>query len=129
MASSYSETEVQKMIEKYTSNPCLEMVDRLSVEFNRPRKSIIAKLVKEGVYVTKGYLSKTGETPVTKLQLVRTIEDNLDNSYPGLDKTPKTTLKKLAEDIELQTRTLEDALEEVDRMNENSRVMKEMKIS
>jgi hypothetical protein len=128
MASSYSENETQKLIEKYTANPCLEIVDKLAVEFNRPRKSIISKLVKEGVYITRGYRSKTGEVPVTKLQLVRGIEDCLDDKFPGLDKTPKQTLKKLADAVHLQTITLEDALEELNSRGDVERVRQEMKL-
>jgi hypothetical protein len=128
MASSYNETETQKLIEKYTANPCLEIVDKLAVEFNRPRKSIISKLVKEGVYITRGYRSKTGEVPVTKLQIVHAIEDCLDDKFPGLDKTPKQTLKKLGEAIRLQTITLEDALEELNNRGDVERVRQEMKL-
>lgn len=128
MTTVYTTTETQKLIDRYLSNPCLEMVDKLSVEFNKPRKSIISKLVKEGVYVTRGYRSKTGEVPITKLQLLRTIEDNLDAKFPGLDKAPKSTLKRLAEMVEIQTRTLEDALEELNERGDVERIRKEMKI-
>ena len=64
--SNYTPREVEKLIDIYTANPCLETVDKLTVELNKPRKSIIAKLVKEGVYVTRGYRTKTGEVPVTR---------------------------------------------------------------
>ena len=70
MPSSYTEKEVNKMIDVYTDNPCMETVEKLMTLLNRPKKSIIAKLVKEGVYVTRGYRTKTGEVPITKLELV-----------------------------------------------------------
>lgn len=126
MASTYSLKEIQKLIDTYTNNPCLETVDRLSVELNRPRRSIISKLVKEGVYITRGYRSKTGETPVSKLALVRMIEDALDTKLPGLDKTPKTTLKVLSKSVVEIATLVEDALEEVQTLNELQNIRNEM---
>jgi hypothetical protein len=54
----YTEKETRELIELYESNPCLEMVSRLAVRFNKPKKSIIGKLSKEGVYQKLGYRSK-----------------------------------------------------------------------
>lgn len=126
MPSNYTEKEVQKMIDVYTENPCIETVEKLMTMLNRPKKSIIAKLVKEGVYVTKTYRTKTGEMPVTKLELVRSIEDALDLQLPGLDKTPKATLKKLSNTIIEVSEYLDKALEELQEQSERARVLKEM---
>lgn len=114
MSSTYSPREVVYLIDTYTDNPCLETVDRLAVKLNKPRKSIISKLSKEGVYISRGYLSKTGEPPVSKLAIVRTIEDALDNKFPGLDKTPKTTLKLLSDTILDLASLTEEALGEIE---------------
>jgi hypothetical protein len=127
MPSSYSEKEVKQLIDVYTANPCMETVERLMTLLNRPKKSIISKLVKEGVYVTHRYLSKTGEAPITKLEIVRSIEDALDTSLPGLDKAPKITLKELNRAILEQTRLFEEALEELQELSETDRVRKEMR--
>lgn len=126
MPSSYTDKEVQKMIDIYTANPCIETVERLMTVLNKPKKSIIAKLVKEGVYVTKTYRTKTGETPITKLELVRSIEDALDLTLPGLDKTPKGTLKKLSTTISEVSEYLDKALEELQQQSEQRRVLEEM---
>lgn len=126
MPSSYSEKEVKQLIDVYTANPCMETVERLMTLLNRPKKSIISKLVKEGVYVTHRYLSKTGEAPITKLEIVRSIEDALDTSLPGLDKAPKVTLKELNKAILEQTRLFEEALGELQELSETERVQKEM---
>ena len=126
MPSSYTEKEVNLLIDTYTANPCIETVERLMTLLNRPKKSIISKLVKEGVYQKRGYRTKTGELPVTKLELVRTIEDALDISLPGLDKAPKGTLNKLAKTISEQTTFLEETLENIKYLSENERVTKEM---
>ena len=77
---------------------------------NRPRKSIISKLSKEGVYIRKGYRTKTGKVPITKLQTLRTIEDALDVKLSGLDKAPKQTIELLAKSVLEVTDLLEEAL-------------------
>lgn len=127
MSSAYTPREEKVLEEMYTANPCLETVDRISIELNKPRKSIISKLVKMGLYITRGYRTKTGEIPVTKLQIVRAIEDTLDIKLPDLDKTPKTTLKTLSEAIQEQTSLLEDALEEIKNLYEINDIREEMK--
>lgn len=126
MPSSYTDKEVKKMIDIYTENPCIETVERLMTVLNRPKKSIIAKLVKEGVYVTRTYRTKTGEIPITKLELVRSIEDALDLRLPGLDKAPKGTLKALSTTIGELAQHMEEALDQVQELAESHRVMEEM---
>ena len=126
MPSIYSETEVKRMIEMYTENPCLEVVDKLSVLLNKPRKSIISKLVKEGVYIKRGYLDKRGQLPVTKLELVRGIEDALDIKLPGLDKSPKQTLKVLNETVEELTMMAQNLAEELAELKELSDIKSAM---
>ena len=93
--SAYTERETKAIIEEYDKNPCLETVERIAIKFNRPKKSIIAKLVKEGAYITRGYRDKKGEIPVTKISLVRDLEELLDIKLVDLDKAPKPTLKLL----------------------------------
>jgi hypothetical protein len=126
VVSNYTQAEVDKMVDIYTENPCLEVVNKLSVLLNKPRKSIISKLVKEGVYIRKGYRTKTGEVSITKLQLVRSIEDALDTKFPDLDKAPKSTLKALSTTVVDQAQLLEDALEELKFSTENIRVKNEI---
>ena len=118
MTSTYTTTEVNKLIDTYTDNPGLETVDRLAVLLNKPRRSIISKLVKEGVYITRGYRSKTGAVPISKLAIVRVIEDALDTKLPGLDKTPKSTLVLLSKGVTDTASLLEDALEEIQGKSE-----------
>ena len=96
----YTNSETKKLIEMYIAEPNLDNVSKLSVYFNKPKKSIISKLVKEGVYVRKGYRTKTGSIPITKLQIVRDLEDLLDVKLTDLDKAPKSTLMNLRRCIE-----------------------------
>ena len=97
--STYTEYETKKLIQLYEENPCLATVRKLCVTFNKPQKSIISKLVKEGVYVTQGYVDKQGNKPITKLQIVRNLESLLDTKLMGLDKAPKGTLRLLMEKV------------------------------
>lgn len=126
MASSYTKKETEKLIDTYTATPDLKTVGRLSVLLNKPKKSIISKLVKEGVYLKKGYTTKSGDKPITKLQLVRSIEDALDTKLPDLDKAPKTTLKALSDIVVEQAQMLEDVLQELSDKSEVDRVRDEI---
>lgn len=126
MASTYTKKELDQMLDMYVPNPCLEVVGRLSVLLNRPKKSIISKLSKEGVYVTQGYRTKSGGVPITKLQILRSIEQTLGNKLPGLDKAPKTTLNTLNDEIVDLATSLEDALGELKETSETRRVQEEI---
>ena len=94
----YSEEITVYVVDTYKSKPSYETVHRLAVELNKSTKSIIGKLSKEGVYQKAVYTSKTGETPVTKAELVSSIAENLGlelEDVAGLEKSPKGALKTL----------------------------------
>ena len=94
----YNEQTTQYMLEKYTADPTRQTVEDLAVELSRSVKSIIGKLSREGVYRREIYKTKTGELPVTKVEIVSNIADDLGldvESLLGLEKAPKATLKKL----------------------------------
>ena len=99
----YNEQTTQYMLEKYTADPTRQTVEDLAEELSRSVKSIIGKLSREGVYRREIYKTKTGELPVTKVEIVADIADNLGieaESLLGLEKAPKSTLKKLKESLE-----------------------------
>ena len=86
------------MIAWYTANPTLETVNILAEKLEKSAKSIIGKLSREGVYVRAIYKNKVGELPLTKVEIVATIADNLEidmEDLQGLDKSPKAVLKTL----------------------------------
>ena len=70
MAINYTEDQVDYIINEYRSNPTRETVERLSINLDKSIKSIIGKLSREGVYKKTEYTTKTGEKPITKLELV-----------------------------------------------------------
>ena len=98
----YSDEQVQLMVEKYNLTPSRETVEDLAKELNKSPKSIIGKLAREGVYQKVEYVSKTGEKPITKIEIVREIAGQLDldeTHLMGLEKAPKGVLKLLCENI------------------------------
>ena len=70
----------------------------LAEMFGRSKKSIIGKLSREGVYRREVYVSKTGESPITKVEIVSNIAEGLGvetKALAGLEKSPKAALRNL----------------------------------
>ena len=98
----YTKEITESMLEEYARNPSKETVVALAERLGKSEKSVIGKLSKEGVYRKAVYLSKTGEFPITKADLVADIALMLGvekEDLVGLDKTPKQVLKLLEEKI------------------------------
>jgi hypothetical protein len=94
----YSEEQTKHIVQAYQLNPNRDTVEMLAEELQKSIKSIIGKLSREGVYRREIYKTKTGELPVTKMEIVSNIADYLGievESLAGLEKAPKATLKKL----------------------------------
>jgi len=95
---SYTEQITKELIEAYEDEPTRETVERLAETYGKSVKSIIGKLSREGVYRREVYRSKTGDLPVTKVEVVNSIADVLGiepESLAGLEKAPKATLRNL----------------------------------
>ena len=100
MAINYTQEQVDMMKDLYNIEPTRETVQQLAENLDKSVKSIIGKLSREGVYQKTEYLSKTGERPVTKKQMVTKIAKELvGDSFKleGLEKAPKADLKYLLE--------------------------------
>ena len=96
--STYTEKETEYMLEAYAKKPSKETVEELANQLQRSKKSIIGKLSREGVYRREVYVSKTGEKPITKGEIVSNIAEGLGlevGALLGLEKSPKTTLRNL----------------------------------
>jgi DNA-binding XRE family transcriptional regulator len=94
----YTKDQTEYMIEKYKTNPSRDTVEELADEFSKSIKSVIGKLSREGVYRREVYKTKTGESPITKLEIVESIADALgleSESLVGLEKAQKATLKTI----------------------------------
>lgn len=95
---SYTEQITKELIEAYEDEPTRETVERLAETYGKSVKSIIGKLSREGVYRREVYRSKTGDLPITKVEVVNSIADVLGiepESLAGLEKAPKAALKNL----------------------------------
>lgn len=94
----YNEEQTKYIVAGYEQNPSTKTVENLAEELGKSTKSIIGKLSREGVYKRATYKNKTGELPVTKVELVNNIAENLGvevENLLGLEKAPKATLKYL----------------------------------
>ena len=102
MSVNYTQDQVEYITNQYRLKPDRETVEKLSEELDKSIKSIIGKLSREGVYRKTVYKTKTGETPVTKKQIVQEVADLLEIDYKdlaGLVKSPKPELKTLLEEL------------------------------
>ena len=105
--SNYTEQETHMMVNEYLDNPCPATVEELVERLGRSKKSIIGKLSREGVYRREVYVSKTGESPITKVEIVSNICEDLGieiASLAGLEKSPKTALRNLEKAVAGLTR-------------------------
>ena len=96
--SNYTEQQTNEMVSAYILDPTRETVDKLAEELGRSTKSIIGKLSREGVYRREVYVSKTGESPITKVEIVSNIAESLgleSSTLAGLEKSPKAALRNL----------------------------------
>ena len=96
--STYTEAETNMVVNAYLDQPTKETVNSLAEDLGRSTKSIIGKLSREGVYRREVYVSKTGDKPITKVEIVSNIAENLGlevSTLAGLEKSPKASLRSL----------------------------------
>ena len=94
----YTDEQTKYMVDEYKNKPTRITVERLAKELDKTPKSIIGKLSREGVYRRSVYKTKTGETPVTKTELVEELAYVFELNpavLAGLEKAPKNVLKVL----------------------------------
>ena len=94
----YTPEQVAWMSNLYNLTPSRQTVEDIANILEKSTKSVIGKLAREGIYKKAEYISKTGEKPVTKIQLVNELAHHLNlpvESLAGLEKAPKGVLKLL----------------------------------
>ena len=104
MAINYTIDMVELMKSRYNANPTRETVEQLAKELDKSIKSVIGKLSREGVYQKTNYTTKTGDKPVTKVELVTELADILAvdlGRVAGLEKSPKGALLVILEEVRL----------------------------
>ena len=96
--SNYTEEQTVSMVQTYIADPTPDTVEFLANMLGKSKKSIIGKLSREGVYRREVYVSKTGEKPITKIEIVEQIAEGLgldSSDLAGLEKSPKESLRRL----------------------------------
>tara|TARA_X000001382_G_scaffold92153_1_gene66678 strand:- start:874 stop:1218 length:345 start_codon:yes stop_codon:yes gene_type:complete len=91
----YTDAMVARMVGEYTAAPSSETVSALSAELGKNKRSIIAKLVREGVYQAQERTTKSGATIVRKAELVSQIASLTGTSVDSLVKASKADLQRL----------------------------------
>ena len=115
MAKNYTDKQTKRMVEMYQSSPTRETVEVLANEMGKTVKSVIGKLSREGVYVKKEYVTKRGEKPVTKQQMVEQIAQFLEGDAERLE----TLVKASKQDLLYLKVLVEDIRWEIDSIHEN----------
>ena len=92
----YTDAMTEDLLNAYNSEPTVETVREFAEKFGKSPRSVIAKLVREGVYQARPRTTKTGEPVVRKSDLVAFIQSQIDIAMPTLEKASKQDLSKLA---------------------------------
>ena len=95
----YTDAMVARMIATYEANPSLDTVAQLSVDMGKNKRSIIAKLVREGVYQAAPRVTKAGAPIVRKADLVSQIETHFGTTMTSLVKASKSDLQRMVDAI------------------------------
>ena len=94
----YTDAMVSELVAAYEDVPTRATVDEFADKFDKPARSIIAKLVREGVYKAVARATKQGTPVVRKSELVAQIQAALGtNQLDSLVKASKADLQALAE--------------------------------
>ena len=94
-AANYTDEMVDAMVADYQDSPSKDTVAKLAKEFNKSTRSIVAKLVREGVYVAAPRVTKAGAPVVRKSELVAQVQELLGVEMPTLEKASKQDLESL----------------------------------
>jgi len=95
----YSIEDESKMVKLYTDNPTRETVQNLAGELGKSSKSITAKLSQLGVYKKIERKTKTGKPVISKMDLVKIINEHYNLEMPSLVKATKDDLQKLVTNL------------------------------
>ena len=91
----YTEEMVARMEEVYSANPTRETAEALAVEFDKPVRSVIAKLSNLGIYKAQARVTKSGAPVIRKEDIVAKIQATVGVQVPTLAKATKQDLQTL----------------------------------
>lgn len=92
----YTPEQTSALVAAYTAAPEKATVEAMAAKFGKTTKSIVAKLVREGVYKKAERKAKDGSPVVHKNALVQQIADEIgvtSDKLDGLESAPKNALK------------------------------------
>lgn len=96
----YTDEQTEYLLQEYQRNSSQETIERLVVELGFPKRSIIGKLSRLGVYKKEPYKPKYAEKPISKEDLVDHLSYQLgadSERLSGLSKSQKPALLYLEE--------------------------------
>lgn len=85
----YTEAQVTEMREAFVASPTKETVEAIAAKFGKTVKSVVAKLVREGVY--KAADKATGKRPMLKSEMVGEIAKEIGATDEQLESLEKAT--------------------------------------
>lgn len=92
----YTAEQTSALVAAYVAAPEKATVEAMAAKFGKTTKSIVAKLVREGVYKKAERKAKDGSPVVHKNALVQQIADEIgvtSDKLDGLEAAPKNALK------------------------------------
>ena len=112
----YTDAMVSELVDAYVANPVRATVDEFAAKFSKPARSIIAKLVREGVYQAVARATKQGTPVVRKAELVAQIEGQLHSNLPSLAKASKRDLAEMLDVLQRINAHVADVAENNERL-------------
>jgi hypothetical protein len=109
----YTELQVRQMTSIYEKNPTMETVIDLAVKLRKTKMSIISKLDAMGIYRKKIYLTKNGELPRKKVDLILDLESSLGcnpEELKGLSLSKKEALVCLYRHVEAMISEMQEEI-------------------
>ena len=99
-AANYTPEQTAQMVQAYRSGVAVEAI---ASGMGKTVRSVIAKLSREGVYLKKEYVTKTGEKPITRDELATKIGEAFglsEGEVDSLTKANKTALVKILDRVQ-----------------------------
>ena len=94
-AKNYTDEMVERMTSVYEANPTRATAEEIAEEFDKPVRSVIAKLSNLGIYKAQARMTKTGAPVIRKEQIVAQIQEQVGIEVPTLSKATKQDLQAL----------------------------------
>lgn len=91
----YTDEMVERMTSVYEANPTRATAEEIAEEFDKPVRSVIAKLSNLGIYKAQARMTKTGAPVIRKEQIVAQIQEQVGIEVPTLSKATKQDLQAL----------------------------------